>query len=426
MRHGLGLRRAVYKQVRRLTGARRRCGRVCHSPVADVVRQVLADEQVVGVVDELIGLAIGERARVDDLELTDHAVQGPVRVAEGVLDPVLGETLNLEISEVGIGEKYAVRLDVLCLVRHQQAPGIVEIPGRRNAYAAIRGLVEVLFDQRAVVGLQERDAAEVRARLEAGSQRADRHAVVAHRAGRAEPRALRGIARAGNVVDVAALLIVVGDAAQCEGLGDGDVDHGFDIRVHVAFGDRTGAHLDAAVHVALVRLVRDQPDIAGLRTRPEQCPLRAREDFDALQVGGIDVEVAPRLRQRLLVQVERDIGREARDTGYRQVRRCRSNAADVHRVLAGTTATSGHAGQFKHVIGEIGDTHLLERRFRQGRHRNGHILQRFLALGCRDRDFLDGTLSMSCRCAQGNGHGRCERARSWRRVFDLHAFPRNR
>ena len=59
-------------------------------------------------------------------------------------------------------------------------------------------------------------------------------------------------------------------------------------------------------HVEL-RLVGDVAQYARLRAGAEQRALRALEDLDALQVGGVDVEIAARQLRRLLVEVDRDV-----------------------------------------------------------------------------------------------------------------------
>jgi len=71
-------------------------------------------------------------------------------------------------------------------------------------------------------------------------------------------------------------------------------------RRHVAFGD---------VEFGLVGDVAHHP---GFGAGTEYRALRAFEDFDALQVRGIDIEVAARQRAGLIVEVDRD-AREAPD-----------------------------------------------------------------------------------------------------------------
>ena len=68
------LRLAVDEQVGRLTGAGRgRVARVGHRAVADVIGQVLADKQVAGVIDDLVGFPVGIRTGIDEFELAQQA-----------------------------------------------------------------------------------------------------------------------------------------------------------------------------------------------------------------------------------------------------------------------------------------------------------------------------------------------------------------
>ena len=69
---------------------------------------------------------------------------------------------------------------------------------------------------------------------------------------------------------------------------------------HVGFGD------------VELWLVGDIAHHAGFRACAEYRALRTLEDFDALQVRGVDVEVAARQRAGLVVEVDRD-AREAAD-----------------------------------------------------------------------------------------------------------------
>ena len=217
--------------------------------------------------------------------------------------------------------------------------------------------------------------------------RGDGHSVLANGARGPEPRALAGVPRAGNIVDPAALAVVVDDAAQAERLADGHVQDDFEARTPAAAGDRIRAELRVAVELLKVRLVRDQADVAGLGTGPEQRALGTGEHLDARQVRRVHVDIAARLRQRLLVQVEGDVGREARHTGDRQVGRGGGDAANVDGVLARSAAAGGHAGQEQAVFGEIGDAEVADLAGTQRRHGDGHILERCLH-PCRGDDDL--------------------------------------
>src|SRR5450631_2554689 len=70
---------------------------------------------------------------------------------------------------------------------------------------------------------------------------------------------------------------------------------------------------DIAFRDVELRLVRDVAHHAGFGAGAEQGALRAFEDFDALEVRGIDIQVAAGQRARLFVEVDRD-ARKAADT----------------------------------------------------------------------------------------------------------------
>ena len=73
----------------------------------------------------------------------------------------------------------------------------------------------------------------------------------------------------------------------------------------------TGA--DVALGDVQLRLVREVADHAGLSAGAKQRALRALEDLDAFEVGGIDVEVAAGQLSRLLIQIDRNVGKAADD-----------------------------------------------------------------------------------------------------------------
>jgi hypothetical protein len=159
----------------------------------------------------------------------------------------------------------------------------------------------------------------------------------------------------------------------------------------------------------------DQPHIARLRAGAEQGALRAGEHFDALQVCRVYVEVAPGLGQRLVVEVERDIRREAGHASGRQVRGRRRDAADIDRILARPATAGCDGGQLHHIVREVRDAELLNIVAAERVHGNRHILERLLYPGRGDSDFLErsspigasltGFLRRERTCDQGGRDG---------------------
>ena len=92
--------------------------------VANVVRQVLSYVHVVSVVDNLICLPLGVGTRVDNLQLAQPTLNGPIEVIEGVFDLV--GTIALHAGRIaskgGVSGKRAVRLQFLCHRAQEQAP----------------------------------------------------------------------------------------------------------------------------------------------------------------------------------------------------------------------------------------------------------------------------------------------------------------
>ena len=89
------------------------CAWICHGTITDVVGQILANEQVICVVDNLIGFAIGVSACVQNFQLPNTTTDGPARVGEFVLYVIFGKPLNLVITQIWITEENAVSLEFL-------------------------------------------------------------------------------------------------------------------------------------------------------------------------------------------------------------------------------------------------------------------------------------------------------------------------
>jgi hypothetical protein len=170
---------------------------------------------------------------------------------------------------------------------------------------------------------------------------------------------------------------------------DWEVDNASGAVAHFsAFGERC-AKFDVAVGAAEIRLVGDQADRAGLRAGAKQRALGAGKYFDPVHVRDIDIKVPPGLRQRLFIQIERDIRGQPGNARCGQVRRRRCDTADVNRVLSRARAARRNAGQLHKVIVKVGDAHIVERVLTKGLNRNRYVLGARGALGGGDDDFLE-------------------------------------
>src|ERR1700677_2522298 len=67
------------------------------------------------------------------------------------------------------------------------------------------------------------------------------------------------------------------------------------------------ARVDVALRDVKLWFIGDVTQHAGLGTGAEQCTLRPLENFDALEIRRVDVQVATRQRYRLVVEIYRDI-----------------------------------------------------------------------------------------------------------------------
>src|SRR5450631_1843451 len=137
----------------------------------------------------------------------------------------------------------------------------------------------------------------------------------------------------------------------------------------------TGFHVPLG-HIEL-RLVRDVAHHAGLRAGTEQSALRAFEYFDALEVGGVDVEVARRQLAGLIVQVNGDVREAADGTARLAARGTDAEAAHENVALARAVARRGDVGQILDVVVEGRDAQLIQRFSCQRLNRDGHILDIF-------------------------------------------------
>ena len=254
------------------------------SVVTRIIALVIVDvraARVVGVVLDLVDVAHQVTAGIHGLERANAAAQGPRGIRELVLGirrvVQLHGVRRLRVAErIGahFGE-HAVRLHVLVGLCYQQVPVVVERHEPRNAYTLVNDRVDRPAGGQAVV---------------------DHHAVGRHLAVRvrvmdADVRVAAGKG-SRDVVDVATARVVVDDRTQCELVSDNwQVEHGLEHVAGVAVRGRRVAGRGVGLHLVEHWLVRDVTHDTGLRAGAEQRALRSLQHFDALEVGGVDVEV---------------------------------------------------------------------------------------------------------------------------------------
>ena len=385
MRLDLGFAVRRHIEVRRVACARRgnTGGRIGYRIVADIVGQVLADEEIVRIVDHLFRCPLSIRTGVDGFEGAEAAVHRPGGVAELVLGAFRREADDVVIVQFRIGGEHAFGIDLLLRVLEQDVPVLVDFVEAAQAEALIGHVIDVVFGDRAVVGSNEIHVGEVSTCLEAGTLGIHRNAVCANSAFRTETGRLFRRQNAADIVDITALRVGVDHAADRELVADRQIDHRFDTVAHLtAIGERGGG-AEACIEAVQRWLVGDHADRTGLRAGPEERALRAGEDFHALNIGRVDVEVTARLGQRLFVEIEADIRGKARNASNCQVRRRRSEAADIDCVLAGASAAGGHPRQLDQIVIEAFYAERFEFLFAERRHSNRDALGAFGALGGR-------------------------------------------
>ncbi len=175
-----------------------------------------------------------------------------------------------------------------------QPPVFVDIPQGTQPTAGVLGFVNVLFCPG--VGLQKRDASQVRPCLKPVAGGRHGLAVGSYSASGAESCAVTDIARTFDLINIAALGVGVGDGAQCKVIGDRPVQYAFELVARVAVFGEGGAQVERAIGTRRIWLIGDKANVTRLRTRAKQRALRTRQYFDAIEISRIDVKVAARLR----------------------------------------------------------------------------------------------------------------------------------
>ena len=229
------------------------------------------------------------------------------------------------------------------------------------------------------------------------------------------------LAREGgrHVVDVTAAMIVIDHPAGRHGaLDQWQVQDRRQVGIRVAAGGRAIAGLHVALGHVQFRGVGDVADHTRLGSRAEQRPLRTLENLDAIQVRGVDVQIAVRQLPGLVVQVDGHVRPQAgRGAALARLRACRQ-AAHEDLVLAGAVVRGRDVGQILDVVVEGLHVQLLQGLGGKGLHGDRHVLHVLRAALRRYGDLLQGLGRRARRCITGVSR-RCRRcARECRAAQD--------
>ena len=215
---------------------------------------------------------------------------------------------------------------------------------------------------------------------------------------------------ASNIVDIAALLVVIDDQTCCQlALDQRDVDEGVARSARrAALGHRI-ATIKAGLILGQVWLVGDVTHSAAHGARAKQGALRTGQHFDALKVNRIDIQVAARHRAWCVVQIERDVGLSAGGAGDLQAGGVGGQAANIHGRGAGTLRSRADVRQIFNQLFEVGDVQLLERLAAERLNGHGDLVDRLFTAGRRNDDILDGAIAFGRRCIGCKGGSRSHR-----------------
>jgi len=264
VRLNLGFAVRIHEQVRRIARAGRCACRISDRVVTDIVRQVLTDKEVVGIVNCLVRRPVSIRTGVQSFQRTEAAFQRPGRVVELVLNVLWREANDVIIVQIRVGGENAIGLDLLLGVRDQQIPVFVDLVETAETEALIGNIVDVILDDVAVVGVDEGNTRQISTSLEAFAVGIHWHTIVADRTFSAETGRVTNRQCAADIVDEAALSVRIDDAAQRKLVADRNVDHRFNTVAHLtAIGERR-RRIEPGIKTAQRRLVRDHANCTSL------------------------------------------------------------------------------------------------------------------------------------------------------------------
>ena len=143
-------------------------------------------------------------------------------------------------------------------------------------------------------------------------------------------------------------------------LDDRQVQHRCQVGVGVAVSGDAVAALDVRLDLVELGLVGDVADDARLGTGAVESALRTLQDLDAVQVRGVDVEIAVGQLAGLVVQVDGDVGPQAGRGAALAGLRAGAQAAHEDFVLPRTVVGGRDVRQILDVVVERRDVELLQ------------------------------------------------------------------
>ena len=198
-----------------------------------------------------------------------------------------------------------------------------------------------------------------------------------------------------DIVDIAAVILIEANNAQCRMSGERQVDIAFGDAARFAMRGSVGGKIGRAGEALGIGLVGNDAQGARLAARAKQGALRAGQRLDPRDVIDVDIERRADCGDWLLIEIDANGGqrtsREAVAVGQ---------AAEIDLSLPGTIAGVGHARQEFRVIVEI--AHIALRKGFGGKRldRERHVLKLLRTL-LRGDDDLIGRGRRVCRCLIG-------------------------
>ena len=235
---------------------------------------------------------------------------------------------------------------------------------------------------------------------------------------------------AGHIVDIAALALVIKDAAHGElAIKNWHVQREIGGGIIAAPGREAVTRLSLAFKGVQLGFVGDIADRAGLGATAEQRALRAFQHFDAVHVHHIDVHIASRKLHGLLVLIDRDI----REVGDRAAGLVAAEAvgktAHDDLALAGAVVAIGDVGGVAQQAVERPEIVVIKRGPGEGLHGVGDFLHGFVTAVGRDNNRLNsGRCRIGCHILGRSRHAatgqRGNRARD--QILGFHHYPRKK
>ncbi len=325
--------------------------------VAEVVRVVgvvrIVGERVVRIIVGVVDVAIEVAAAVDEIEVGDLALYGQRCLVPAVLVEVPAVTRDLAVTERGVGGEKSI--GILGLPGHGRgdAPGVGEVDLQRGTGAGGLDAIEVLFPQGGIVA---RDAG-----------------------GRVHQQWIRR-----DVVDEPRVAAGIANEPDRRAVRQRQVHEPFDAATRVSRVDLDDPEIVTSLEPPDLRLLGNDAQRAGHRTRAEQRALWSGQRLDPLDVVDVDVEVVVDGRDRLFVEVHTD----ERGGADAQAVAAIGHAADVELRLPGAEGLVRQARQVLRVIVEVADRQLSQRAGIQRLDADRHVLQALGASLRRHDDFF--------------------------------------